>query len=283
LLPPFRGRDAFFLFLITVSFAILITPLWEGVHWGPRLILFALPLLLVDLKRTGRARGWLFYALLALTALQTLNSAAVVSARSKEMSDRIQLSGQHLGSPVVCSTMYQCADLAPLWGGREFFRVSGIRELRQLAIQFRESGIDTFFLHLDSSDPLFIKAFPKEGPIVPYRMTVLKAGSLYKTMWRIFELPMNKGDSLWAPILQTEAGELMKETNYERALKLQRVAVTLRPANPEGHYDLGLILGAIGREDEAMEEIHAALDCDSSFTPAKDFLKKIERNLEPLP
>ena len=267
--PPFRGRPAFMISLAVAGSVLLLTPVSEGVHWGPRLLLFAMPLLVIDLYRTKRAHGWMFGALLAVTVVQTLASGVLVYARARELADRQQRVEAKLGGVVICPTMSQCVDLAPLWKGREFFTAANPRELRQLLMQFREQGVDTCWLHLEAHDRLYVDAFPDAKPVWPHRMTVLNAGSLYKTQWRVYELVVNAQDSAWTGILQAEAGALLREDSTDRALRFQREVVTLAPSSAQAHHNLALILSRAGMINEARTEVGRALELDSTLREAR--------------
>ncbi len=275
--PPYRGRTALLLAIVCAVVVAFVTPVWNGVHWGPRLLLFVAPLLVVDLYQTKRARGWMFAALLGVAAVQTLSSAVLVYARDKELADRNQRLSQKLGRVVVCSHSTQCADLAPLWPGREFFTANDRRALRQLLIQFRERDVDTCWLHLAAQDPLYVETFPEGKPVWPHRMTVLNAGTLYKTQWRVYELAVNAKDSSWAGVLQAEAGALLRENRLEEALELQREAVTITPDSADVHHNLALILSSLGQREEARTEVARALELDEELMAAQRLRAELNR------
>ncbi len=275
--PPYRGRVALLLAMICAVIVALVTPVWNGVHWGPRLLLFAAPLLIIDLYQTKRARGWMFAALVGVTAVQTLSSAVLVYARDQELADRHERLSQKLGNVVVCSHSTECADLAPLWLGREFFTANDRRALRQLLIQFRKHGVDTCWLHLPAQDRLYVETFPEAKPVWPHRMTVLNAGTLYKTQWRVYELVVNAKDSSWAGVLQAEAGALLRENRLEEALALQQEAVKITPDSADVHHNLALILSSLGQQEEARTEVARALELDEELTAAQRLREELNR------
>lgn len=275
LLPPYRNRPAFLLAAVAVVVTILTVPIWEGVHWGPRMLLFTAPILLLDLYQSGRARGTAFQVLLILTAAQTLSSAALVYARSTEMADRFRFGTPRLGTPIICPTMSQCADLAPLWADHEFFTAASPRELRQLLIEMRFAKVDTVWLHLTARDSLYVQAFPDAKPVWPHEMTVFRAGTLYKTQWRIYELVMNRSDSLWAQILETEAGRLMTNSQPESALRLEREAVAVAPGSAPVHNNLALILAALGDTSQARDEASIALQLNPDLREPRRILEML--------
>ncbi|MDD5087953.1 MAG: hypothetical protein PHI18_04025 [bacterium] len=274
----FVNRPALKLALILMGAAVLLTPVWEGVHWGPRVLLFASPLLLIDLYRSGRARGLAFAALLAVTLIQTASSAALVQARMRETGDRVALARAHLGTPVICPTTSQCADLAALWEGREFFTASTPRELRQLLGEFRFASLDTVWLHTGANDSLLTETLSASAPVTTARKTFLQAKSLYTTWWLIHTLAMNRDDPKWAEMLETAAGEWMLEGRKEDALRFQREAVRIAPDSAATRHNLALILAELGRTEEARAEAEAARALNPDLEPTRRLLEMLQEN-----
>jgi hypothetical protein len=281
--PPYRHRPAFLLAAISIVAAILLTPIWQGVHWGPRILLFAVPLLVVDLYQSGRARGWIFTVLLVLTAAQTASSAILVYARMSETSDRVRLAKPHLGTPAICPNMSQCVDFAPLWGDHEFFTTISPTELRQLLIQFRSQGLDTVWLHLDAFDTLYVKTFPDAKPVKPVSMTVLRAGSVYQTLWRIYALALNRTDTTWAAVLELEAGRLYRAREPFKALAVQRQAVAASPHSAQVRSNLALVLMMLKEDREARLQADTALQFDSTLMEPQKILEILESRSEDEP
>jgi tetratricopeptide (TPR) repeat protein len=199
----------------------------------------------------------------------------MVYARTRETSERARLIAPHLGTPVVCTTMSLCADLAPLWPHREFFTAADPRELRQLLIELRFAGVDTVYLHLDAHDDLYPRSFPGGKPAAVQSMTVTQARSLYRTFWRTYELAMNCGDSLWAVVLENEAGRLLWDHRPDDALRLQNEALKLTPNSAAGHGNLALIYAALGQTLQARGEAVQALSLDPSLEEPRRLLEQL--------
>lgn len=276
--PPYANRPALKLALILWGAAILLTPVAEGVHWGPRMLLFALPLLLIDLHRSGRARGFAYIALLIATLIQTASGAALVQARMRETGDRVALARAHLGTPVICPTTSQCADFAALWDGREFFTAATPRELRRLLGEFYFAGVDTVWLHAGANDPLLDQTISAESPVTAVRTTFLQAKSLYTTHWRIWVLAMNRGDVKWAQWLETAAGEWMLEGQAEDARRFQQEAVRIAPDSAATRHNLALILAGLGKTEDARKEAEAALQLNPDLEPTRRLLEMLPEN-----
>lgn len=272
-LPPFRGRPAFHWALIAIAIALMLTPVWSGVHWGPRVLLFVLPLLLVDVVQTGRIRSRLFTVLIAVTALQTAASGALVWARMDEQADHIhRLRELSVGTPVVCPTMSQCVDLAPLWPGREFFTAADFRERRQLFIELRFAGVDTVWLHTGIADPLHEKSLPGATLYTDTRTDTFTVGSIYRTAWRVRQIALNRSDPRWATELEAEAGQLMIAGENLRALRLQQAAVAANPASASAHHNLALLYARLGQKEEARAATRHALELDSTLEQPRQLL-----------
>ena len=187
-LPPWRGRPLFALGLAALALALLTAPVWQGVHWGPRVLLFALPLLLLDLYQSGRARGWLFAALLALSAVQAVNGAALVAARRFETATRNTAADQRLGSVVICRNQHPCADLAPLWPGREFFTAGNPAELRSLLIEFRRARCRYRVAVSRGHRSALRHHLSRRQTRLALSHDRLSGARAYRTVWRIYEL-----------------------------------------------------------------------------------------------
>jgi len=281
--PPYANRPALKLALILWGAAILLTPVAEGVHWGPRMLLFALPLLLIDIHRSGRARGLAFTALLIATLIQAISGAALVQARMRETGDRVALARAHLRTPVIYPTTSQCADFAALWEGREFFTAASARELRRLLGEFYFADVDSVWLHAGANDPLLDQTLSAESPVTTVRMTFLQAKSLYTTHWRIWTLAMNRGDSKWAKWLEKAAGEWMLEERAEDARRFQQEAARIAPDSAATRHNLALILAGLGRTEDARREAEAALAINPDLEPTRRLLEMLPENSEAVP
>lgn len=239
-------------------------------------MLFIVPLLIIDLYRSQRARGWAFGVLLVITLIQSVSSAGVAYARARETSDRVVLAREKLGNPVICPTESQCADLAPLWMDREFFRTVNPRELRRLLCEMRLARLDTVWLHVGANDPLFDQAFPDAKPAVPVRITFLQAKAFYTTQWRIYELALTAGDSLWSELFEKSAGEWLAESGTDDALRFQREAVRLMPLTAERHQNLAVILAQLGKTADARIAAETALALNPNLEEPRRLLNLLE-------
>jgi tetratricopeptide (TPR) repeat protein len=198
-----------------------------------------------------------------------------VYARYEETSDRIHLAAPHLGNPVICPTMSQCVDYAPLWKDYEFFTAADPAELRRLLVELRFAGQDTVWLHMSATDPLYVNTFPDAKPVWPHHMTIFNAGKLYKTQWRVLELVINRSDSLWSGILETEASRLIAEHHMDEALRVQREAVIVAPNSAQAHSNLALILASLGDMEGACDEATIATQLNPNLTEPRRILEML--------
>ncbi|MCC6475769.1 tetratricopeptide repeat protein [bacterium] len=107
-------------------------------------------------------------------------------------------------------------------------------------------------------------------------MTIINAGSWYKTMWRLYQLAMNRSAVEWAPLLEEQAARYMADGEHTRALHLQARALELAPDRAEAESNLGLILARLKRYGEAREAVERALLLDPTLAQAQELSKQIE-------
>ncbi|MCX6600577.1 MAG: tetratricopeptide repeat protein [bacterium] len=155
--------------------------------------------------------------------------------------------------------------------------------MRRLLIELRFAGIDTVWLHLDAHDDLYPRSFPGGKPVAVHRLTVTQTRSLYRTFWRTYELVMNRGDSLWAGVLENEAGRLLYDHRPEAALRLQSEAIKLAPDSAASHGNLALIYAALGQTVQAREEAMRALTLDASLEEPRRLLEQLQSPAEVAP
>lgn len=254
---------------------VMLIPISTGVHWGPRLLLFAGPLLLIAFYQANLARERAFAAVVVLSLIQTASSATLVHARYVESSQHITRIAPHAGSPMITTTRAQAIDLYPLWQEHEFFTASTPDELRRLLVQFYMQKQDSAWLHLEVTDSLFIQTFPQNKPVWPHRMSVVNCGGLWRTQWRLYQLVMNRADPEWIPLLETEAVRAMRAGDNRRALFLQENALVLNPARAESHSNLALLLARLNKHEEAQRAVGRALELDSTLASARELARQL--------
>lgn len=254
---------------------VLLIPISSGVHWGPRLLLFASPLLLLAFYQANLVRERAFAAVIVLSLIQTASSATLVHARFVESSEHITRIAPHAGSPMITTTRAQAIDLYPLWQDYEFFTAATPDELKRLLVEFYLLQQDSAWLHLEVTDSLFIQTFPKNKPVWPHRMSVVNCGSLWRTQWRLYQLVMNRADPEWIPLLETEAARAVQSSDNRRALFLQDAALVLNPALAEAHSNLALLLARMNKPDEARQAVARALELDSTLLPARELARQL--------
>ncbi len=255
---------------------ILLVPVSSGVHWGPRLLLFTAPLLLIALYHSKLTQSRAFGMVLALTVIQTASSGALVYARYTETAQHVQRITPHAGSPLITTTRAQAIDLYPLWKQHEFFTASTSEELKQILVEFYAMRRDSAWLHLDAMDSLMVLTFPDNRPVWPHRMTIVNSGNLYRTQWRLYQLVMNRADPTWIPLLEAEAARAMQQGDNRRALFLQDDALVLDMSRAEAHSNLGLLLARMGKHDDARRAVTRALALDSTLSQARELLHQLD-------
>lgn len=255
---------------------VLLVPVSSGVHWGPRLLLFTAPLLLIALYHSKLTQSRAFGMVLALTVIQTVSSGALVYARFTETAQHVQRITPHAGSPLITTTRAQAIDLYPLWKQHEFFTASTSEELKQILVECYSMRRDSAWLHLDAMDSLMVLTFPDNRPVWPHRMTIVNSGNLYRTQWRLYQLVMNRADPTWIPLLEAEAARAMQQGDNRRALFLQDDALVLDMSRAEAHSNLGLLLARMGKHDDARRAVTRALALDSTLSQAKELMHQLD-------
>ncbi len=255
--------------------ALLMLPQSQGVHWGPRLLLFVTPLFLIALYRAHLHTRTALTALLLLSAVQSVSGAVMVYARYTESTQHISRLGKHTGTPLITTTRAHALDLAPLWDDHEFFVAGTPDDLRSLLVEFYMQRRDSAWLHLPIADSLFMRTFPDNRPVWPHRMTIVNSGNLYMTHWRLYQLVMNRADPDWVPLLETSAGRALQAGDNKRALFLQDDIVTLVPDRASAHSNFALLLARMGKTQEAQTAVRRALELDSTLAEALELANQL--------
>lgn len=255
---------------------ILLMPQSSGVHWGPRLLLFAVPLFVIALYQAKLHLTNAFTALVVLSMAQAVHSGVVVASRYAESTEHeIRLRPQ-IGSPVITTTRAQAIDLAGLWDEHEFFVASNSDELKSLLVEFYQMRLDSVWLHLMSSDSLLLKTFPDNKPVWPHRMTIVNCGNLYRSQWRMYQIVMNRSDPEWIPLLEQGSAKAVQSGDNMRALFLQDDILRIAPNRAETHSNMGLILARMGKTLDAKLAVERALKLDSTLIQSKALLRRLE-------
>ena len=262
-----------------VAFLIfLTTPVFRGVHWGPRLLLPAMPLFFIAYTQ-GKAHfkqpGWLWRSLVILTILQTLSGAALVYGRRVETAERVQFLSGKVRTPFVVLSQSQVADLASLWGSAEMFTAQSPAELRRFVADARRANVKTFWLLLPQSEEA---EFAKRLSDLPMRLiegSEIETGVFWKTLWWLGEYE-DAGDSLsWAAFYDELARREIGKGNLQRALPEHKSATLFAPARADYHYNYAVTLGKLGHFTEAEAELRRALKADSLHEAARELLRKL--------
>ncbi len=280
-LPFCRTEDGRPFLWAALSLALVIflaAPVSRGVHWGPRLLLPGLPLLVFayasEKERITRQR-WLWSSLVILTVLQTLSSAALVYGRKVETAERVEYLRDRVRTPLVVPTQSQVADLAPLFGNVEMFTAPTPSSLRRFIADARRTGAHNFWLlvpHSKEEEPM------KKLMDVPMRLReehVFETGLLWKTTWWLGEYA-DIGDSAdWGKFYDELARREIASGRLERALPEHKSATSFAPTSADYHYNYAVTLGRLGHLAEASDELHKAIEADSLHQEASELLRRI--------
>ncbi|MFH1011070.1 MAG: hypothetical protein V1784_07540 [bacterium] len=258
---------------------VLTAPVSRGVHWGPRLLLPVLPLLIpvyAHAKSRMTKPGWLWRCLLTLTILQSLSSAALVYGRRAESAGLVRFLESRAGTPLVVPSQMQVADLAPLWDQVEIFTAPSASVERRFIADARRAGVREFRLLLLSKSGE--EEAMKRLPGVPMHLTEeegFTTGILWKTPWWLGRFE-DKGDSAeWGAFYDELARREIAQGKLQRALPEHESAVRFAPLSADCHYNYALTLGRLGFPSQAKCELEQAIAADSLHQPARELLQKI--------
>jgi len=271
------GRSFLGAALIVGLLIFAATPVFRGVHWGPRLLLPALPILFVayvHMKERITRPGWLWRSLLALTVIQTLSSAALVYGRKVETAQRVEVLRDRVQTPLVVPSQSQVADLAPLWGEVEMFTAASPSVLRRFIADVRRAGTDTFWLLL-----------PRSGEIEPMKKVPgvirlddeyeFKTGLLWKTTWWLGRFEDVGDSAVWGAFYDELARREIAAGRLQRALPEHKSATDFAPSEADYHFNYAVTLGKLGYFGEAERELRSAVAVDSVHCEARELLGKI--------
>ncbi|MBK6764832.1 MAG: tetratricopeptide repeat protein [bacterium] len=275
--PEARKTRAMTYAIAALILGVLLMPVSSGVHWGARLLMFALPLLVIALKQADIASSRAFAAVLMICVVQTLSSAALVYGRYVETTQHTSRLLAHAGTPLVMTTRRQAIDLHSTWDRYEFFTASTSGALKSLLVEFYLMQRDSVWLHLDVTDSLLVKTFAENKPVWPHRMTVINCGNLWRQQWRLYRLVMNRSSTDWIPLLEQAAGHTMEAGDNKRALFMQEAALSLNPGRAEAHSNLALLLARLGKYAEAERAVGRALEVDSTLAPALELARQLRQ------
>jgi len=276
-----EGRPFLWAALSLALLIFLAAPVSQGVHWGPRLLLPALPLLVLayasEKERITRHR-WLWSSLVILTVFQTLSSAALVYGRKTETAERIEFLRDRVRTPLVVPSQSQVADLAPLLENVEMFTAATPSSLRRFVADARRAGAQSFWLllpHSKEEEPM------RKLTDVPMHLSeehVFETGLFWKTTWWLGDFADIGDSAAWGAFYDDLARREIASGGLARALPEHKSAVSFAPASADYHYNYAVTLGRLGHLAEAPDELRKAIEADSLHREAKELLGRIRES-----
>lgn len=274
-----RERKPFLLAAVILALLIsLTTPVFRGVHWGPRLLLPALPLLFIAYVRQREEMmryRWLWHSLVILTVIQTLSSVALIYGRQIETAQRVQFLRDKINGVLVVPSQSQVADLAPLWDDVEMFTVQGSSNMRRFIADARRADVQSFwFLSAVSGRESAEKA--SKTLMRLEREYEFETGNLWKTSWWLGRFEDSGDSASWGVFYDELARRELAQGRFQRALPEHESAIHFQSRQADYHYNYAVTLGRLGFYTEAEHELRRALSADSLHTAAQDLLRRIE-------
>jgi len=273
-----EGRPFLWASLSLALLIVLVAPVSQGVHWGPRLLLPALPLLVLayasEKERITRHR-WLWSSLVVLTLVQTLSSATLVYGRKVETAERVEYLCERVRTPLVVPSQSQVADLAPLYENVEMFTAATPSHLRRFIADARRVGAQDFWLLLPQSQEAEPMKKLTDMPMHLRKESIFKTGVLWKTAWWLGDFADVGDSAAWGAFYDDLARREIARGRLDRASVEHKSAISFAPASADYHYNYAVTLGRLGFLAEASDELHKAIEADSLHREARELLRKI--------
>lgn len=264
-----------------LAFGLLVfltAPVFRGVHWGPRLLLPALPLLFlayIHMKERITRPGWLWHSLVALTVVQTLSSAALVYGRKAETAERVDLVRSRVQTPLVVPSQSQVADLAPLWREVEMFTAASPSTLRRFIADARRAGMQNYWLLLPRSGQEEPMKAVSGSPMQLDDEYEFRTGLFWKTSWWLGKFEDVGDSAAWGAFYDELARREIAAKRLQRALPEHESATLFAPSQADYHYNYAVTLGHLGYLAEAQRELRIAVAADSLHREARELLRKV--------
>ena len=268
--------------ILTIFFTVMTTPVFHGIHFGPRLQLPVIPLLAILLSvymsRIFR-EGNVFKtdALIGLIVVQLLVSVWSVDLlfdkRSMNKSREDQILAKSRNNIVTLKWWLQ-QEIPELYFKRDVYMADTLHDFRLMLIDFYRKGVRYFTVIVpeDTKSPLidFVNSSP------PKQIGVFKVETDYPNMNLTavqYALGFDvAGAAKLADELGVYFGQIGKLDESERYL---RYATSWDSEAGKYHYNLGYCLGKKGNTREALEEIERAHELD----PEDELIARMTREL----
>jgi len=286
--------------LVSISLIILLTPISQGIHFGPRILLGVIPLFAVIASRNIRPIrqeiGWriCIWVLLFLTILHQLHGIQLLKSQ-KRLNSVLNNQVAELKEEVIVTDLWWIpCDLARAWDSHSFFLVRSTEVLQDLLYHMKATGINNFtfcsefpsmltYLEVKEqsggtrsvvSSKDAMKRVPPEC-LLPIQIVERQQWKHVKQVSPVIERGILSGDSLrWADV-STEVGLRQLQKGFpERALGPFQATVDWNPNNPDGWYNLGMVKLQMGDIEGARIALKTAVSIDSNH---QESLKMLER------
>ena len=255
--------------IFTIVFTAVMTPVFRGIHYGPRLILPVIPLLAIlsisYLHKTRRG-GNIFkldalYGLVFIQLLVTIWGITLLEGRrSANIVRRETILAQSRHSIITLQWWLQ-QEIPELYFTRDFYLVEDLLDFKIMLVDYYQEGVRFFTLlarENESSDifDIFNAAPPKQIGAFPVH-TEYPSMNLVGLNYAIgFDV---EGAAELADELGVYFGQIEKLPESEKYL---RFATAWDSYVGKYHYNLGYCLGKQGRYSEALKELQIAGELD---------------------
>ncbi|KPL06575.1 hypothetical protein AMJ86_08100 [bacterium SM23_57] len=260
--------------LIATVIIIAVTPISRGVHFGPRILLGVIFLLVLLVSRiltqiTLSKFQTVFVWIIVILTIVHQGRGIDLLARQKSQNVDFVTKVSQLKERIILTNMWWLpSDLARTWDTHSFFCVSRQDVVQNLLLYMKLSGVNRFAYCYESNQSLANTGFPIW---IEERLTwdVAERGPTYVERVRLTE------DSLaWSKLATVVGLRLYKPETMERALDPLQAAVDWNPDDPDGWYRLGMLKMQVWDEDGAREAFETAVGIDSTHQRSLKALRR---------
>jgi len=269
---------AFFILILTA----VLAPVYRGMHFGPRMILSALPLLaILSVNALNRLKSEdnifkidAIYGLIAAQILITIFSIHLLEEKRSANVMRYKQIMQNSKTTIVSPQWWLQQEIPELYHQRNFFLVENPLELKRMLIDYYIEGIRFFTLLVRENGPKEILTVFAAAP--PRQISAFNVSTKFPSLNLVGMNYAIGFDVEGAAELADELGVYYGQiNNLFESEKYLRYAAEWDSFQGKYHYNLGYCLGKQGKYDEALAELAVAAELD----PDNEKISKLYDNL----
>lgn len=251
----------------TIFLTALTTPVYTGVHFGPRILLSSLPLLAIlsaiNLEKSTRSKDIFrmdaLYGLIIAQALAAIFGVYLLNERRTANDIRGQIILEKSKTTLISNQWWLEQEIPDLFKFRDFYLIETPLELKELLIDYYQKGIRYFTLLVRDGETRGLYAVFHDAP--PKQTGAFKVDVGYPSMNLVglnyaigFDV---EGAAELADELGVHFGQIGRLDKSEHYLRL---AAAWDSSIGKYHYNLGYCLGKLKKYEEALKSLERAAE-----------------------